>query len=264
MNPWFLVECALLKHEKLAKLPNDSARFGWFVVLAEAKLQRKPGRFASEAHFRLVMGRHARFLKAYVSAKLLDRVGDEIHVHDWQRHQWAAAKAQQRETGGGHSEDTGETKVGQKVDASRAVSVPVSVDPSNDEEELTSEGGAGGNHAAVFAFLAQHGAYIRPESGLGQRLYGLIDRRGEPAVLAEAEDMASIEPVMSDRQWVLGLENGLEQIPSGRKSIAEAIEEEHQARSDARYERMVTRRVEWFRQTGKWDEAWGPKPEAVA
>jgi hypothetical protein len=126
----------------------------------------------------------------------------------------------------------------------------------------TDEGVQG--EAAVFAFLAQHGAAIRPDAPLGRRLYGLMDRRGADAVLREAQDMTKVENVMSDRQWVLGLENGLEAIPSGRKSVDEALVEEAQARNDARYARMVERRLEWFQNTGRWDEAWGPMPEPVA
>lgn len=126
----------------------------------------------------------------------------------------------------------------------------------------TDEGVQG--EAAVFAFLAQHGAAIRPDAPLGRRLYGLMERRGPEAVLKEAEDMAKVENVMSDRQWVLGLENGLEAIPSGRKSVDEALEEETKARNDARYERMVQRRLEYYRNTGTWPEEWGEKPAGVS
>ncbi len=117
---------------------------------------------------------------------------------------------------------------------------------------------------AVWTFLAQHGAYIRPDAPLGRRLVGLLERRGAEAVMAEAVTMAKAEAVMSDRQWVLGLENGMERVPSGRISVDAAVKEENEARSDARYERMVARRIEWSRETGKWPEEWGEKPEVVA
>lgn len=118
--------------------------------------------------------------------------------------------------------------------------------------------------AAVFAFLAQHGAAIRPDAPLGRRLLGLVERRGAEAVMTEAVEMTKVENVMSDRQWVLGLENGLEAIPSGRKTADEAVQEETQVRNDARYQRMVERRLEWYRQTGKWPADWGPMPEGSA
>lgn len=131
------------------------------------------------------------------------------------------------------------------------------------EEVGTDEGVQG--EAAVFAFLAHHGAAIRPDAPLGRRLYGLMDRRTPEAVLAEAEEMAKIEAVMSDRQWVLGLENGLELIPSKRITVDEALAEEAKARNDAKYERMMERRIEWYRNTGKWDEEqWGTKPAELA
>jgi hypothetical protein len=116
---------------------------------------------------------------------------------------------------------------------------------------------------AVWTFLAQHGAYIRPDGALGRRLVGLLERRGAEAVMTEAVSMAKADPVMSDRQWVLGLENGMERVPSGRVSVDAAIKEENEARNDARYERMVARRIEWFRESGKWDDSWGDKPDGI-
>lgn len=126
------------------------------------------------------------------------------------------------------------------------------------------QGEVDAGEAGVFAFLAQHGAAIRPDAPLGRRLLGLIERRGSEAVAKEAEDMAKVEPMMSDRQWVLGLENGLEAIPSGRKTADEAVAEETQVRNDARYQRMIERRLEWYRQTGKWPADWGPMPTGSA
>jgi hypothetical protein len=248
---WITLECGLDDHEKIAGLPGDAARYGWVRTLLEAKLQRHPGTFASAKHFRHVMGRHGRYLPAYLAAGLLEEMDGRLTVHDWQRHQWAGTKAHQRETLGGPAKDKPRTNGGPEQDPSRAVPVPVYV-------SVLEEGVQG--EAAVFAFLAQHGAAIRPDAPLGRRLYGLMDRRGADVVLKEAEQMATVENVMSDRQWVLGLENGLEAIPSGRKSADDAVEEEAKVRSDVRYDRMVTRRLEWFRSTGKWDEAWGPEP----
>jgi len=149
--------------------------------------------------------------------------------------------------------------------ARSALSTSTSISSSNDGEGVVGETT---DERQVFAYLAQHGAAIRPDAPLGRRLLGLMERRGVEAVLAEAAEMAKVESVMSDRQWVLGLENGLEAIPSGRKTPEEAVAEEAEARNEARsaqvYARMQQRRLEWYRQTGQWDQAWGPKPEAVA
>src|SRR5688500_19324811 len=95
--PWITLDCHLPDHPKMAELPSDAARYGWIVVLTQAKLQRKPGQFANLRHFKEVMGRHARHLHAFEAAGLMDRAGDALVVHDWQRHQWAVAKERQRE-----------------------------------------------------------------------------------------------------------------------------------------------------------------------
>jgi hypothetical protein len=129
------------------------------------------------------------------------------------------------------------------------------------EQVGTDEGVQGED--AVWTFLAQHGAYVRPDSPLGIRLIGLMERRGAEAVMTEAQAMAKIEDKMSDRQWVLGLENGMERVPSGRISVDAAIAEEQEARNDARYERMVQRRIEQYRYTGIWHAEWGEKPEGI-
>lgn len=251
MPLWITVDCELGKHPKMAALPNDSARYGWLLTLLEAKKQRHPGTFASANHFRLVMGRHGRFLNDYVAAKLIDRgTGGSLLVHDWQRHQWAVSKAQQR----GQGVDTNETSEGQEVDVSRAVSVSVPVDV------LEMEGVQGEEEPDLFAFLAQHGAFIRPESGFGIRLLGLVDRRGIEVVLEAAKAMDTGER-LSDRQWVFGLEKALEAIPS--PPMEELLPAED-TKSKRIYERMVQRRLEWFRSGGKWDPEWGPEPTGAA
>ena len=146
---WIAVDTGLGNHHKMAHLPSDAARWGWLLTLCEAKEQRKPGTFASEVHFRYVLARHGKYLPDYIKAGLLDKSEDgTLTVHDWQKHQWAAAKAAQREdipkTPLGHSEDIPKTIEGQKEDASRAVSVPVLVD-------VTTEGVQGEPFPAIDA-----------------------------------------------------------------------------------------------------------------
>jgi hypothetical protein len=95
---WITLDVGLPKHPKVAELPNDSARFGWIAVLCEAKMQRKPGVFASARHFREVVGRFAKHLPSYEAAGLLERDEDgTLRVHDWERHQWAVRQAKHRE-----------------------------------------------------------------------------------------------------------------------------------------------------------------------
>lgn len=124
---WISVDCRLPDHPKIAELPNDSARWGWLVVLLRAKEQRRPGTFTSLRHFKEVMGRHAKHLPAYETGGLLEVHDDgSLVVHDWQRYQWAAEKQRTRD---GQSPDISRTNDGQEKDsrAGNVVPVPVSV-----------------------------------------------------------------------------------------------------------------------------------------
>lgn len=101
--PHVMVEAGVGKNSKLAALPSDTARLGYFyVVLGEAKLQRPAGRFASRGLWREVAGRFARFLPDYLKAGLMHeaptpcgrcclRFGETppgtLLVHDWHLHQ---------------------------------------------------------------------------------------------------------------------------------------------------------------------------------
>lgn len=129
------------------------------------------------------------------------------------------------------------------------------------EQVGTDEGVQGED--AVFTFLAQHGAFIREDAPLGRRLLMLMDRRTPEAVLAEATTMATDAPVMSDRQWVLGLENALEKIPTGRVAPEKIMDEFQEKRSNGIFDRMQARRIEEYGYTGKWHDEWGPKPEGI-
>lgn len=108
----------------------------------------------------------------------------------------------------------------------------------------------------LFSFIARQGAAIRPDSPLGLRLIGLIDRRGIDVVMRLAEAMAT-DGKLSDRQWALGLENALEKIPDGRQA---EVDEADRKRAERRASEQWTRRVEAFQFTGKWDPAWGDPP----
>jgi hypothetical protein len=160
MPLWITVDCELGNHPKMAALPNDSARYGWILTLTEAKKQRTPGTFASANHFRHVMGRHGRFLNDYIKAKLIDKADDDtLLVHDWRRHQWAVSKAQQRETSGGQDEDIEGTLGGLQEDASRAVSVSVSLPVL----EGDTEGGPGETADAAVSLHRRTGTFPSPK-----------------------------------------------------------------------------------------------------
>ncbi len=252
---WITVDTKLGNHPKMAALPSDAARYGWILTLLEAKEQRTPGTFASEKHYRHVMPRHGRFLPDYIKAGLIDLDDDgTLHVHDWQRHQWSVAKAKQR----GHDEDIGETSEGQKEDASRAVPVYVS---NNVEEEGPREPERPDDEA-VFSAIAKAGAYVRPESGMGRRIIGLVGRRGADVVLAELAEMVKVGGQLSDRQIVFGLEERLEPVRPPKPEPAPV--QEGPSQGDRIYERMHARRLERYHATGEWPEEWGEKPKEAS
>jgi hypothetical protein len=90
--------------------------------------------------------------------------------------------------------------------------------------------GVSEDEVRVFAFLAKVGAAIRPDSGFGRRILGLIERRGVEDVLRQAGLMSRGER-LSDRQWVFGLEEALEAVPNGRDAQkAERAEDERRLR----------------------------------
>lgn len=110
-DPHVLISSRLPDHEKIIGLPSDSARFGFVVVLCEARRQRPPGRFASRLVLAHLLGRYARWIPAYLRAGLLheapalcercrSRVGGisdgTIVVHDWPDHQLRRAAAERQ------------------------------------------------------------------------------------------------------------------------------------------------------------------------
>lgn len=105
----------------------------------------------------------------------------------------------------------------------------VDVGPSEDAFGVSED------EARVFGFLSRY-VSIRPDSGFGRRVLGLIERRGAEDVLRQAGVMARGEK-LSDRQWVFGLEDALEAVPSGKEArVSERAEDEaraHQRRLDA-------------------------------
>lgn len=119
--------------------------------------------------------------------------------------------------------------------------------------------GVSDDEARVFSFLARFGASIRPDSGFGRRLLGLIERRGVEEVLKAASPMAR-NGAMSDRQWVFGLEDALEATPSAKDA---RVAETAQKTSDRIFQRMMERRVEHYRASGEWPADWGPLPREL-
>jgi hypothetical protein len=107
-EPWIKVKIGIRRSGKLAGLVNDSARYGWVLVLVESKVQRRMGTFDNRAHFVEVMGRYGRFLDDYVGQTLLEIApalcdecrrrnrglkAGQLVVHDYLREQRDATNA---------------------------------------------------------------------------------------------------------------------------------------------------------------------------
>lgn len=166
----------------------------------------------------------------------------------------------------GSRRDAARASVAQRTYNGRSTNVSESgysrSEPSLDRAEPSRDNArVDGDEGELFALIAKGGAFIRPDSPLGIRLLGLVDRRGAKVVLEEARKLT---PPMSDRQWVLGLENRLERIPTGTDARADDLDDERAKRNERVQRDMWKRRVEVYRHTGQWDEAWGAPPEAVA
>ena len=139
----------------------------------------------------------------------------------------------------------------------RAKTEPTPARPSNGFEPLSAivprvelpgpseaDFGVSEDEARVFEFLSRY-VSIRPESGFGRRVLGLIERRGAEEVLRQAGVMARGDK-LSDRQWVFGLEDALEAVPSGKEAhAADRAEDErraHARRLEATRERTAAER----------------------
>ncbi len=263
---WITVDTKLGKHPKMAALPNDAARYGWLLTLCEAKEQSRAGTFATANHFAHVMGRHGRFLDAYIKAGLLDNGPDgTLLVHDWQRHQWAAAKEKQR----GHSEDISRTLEGQEKDlarvyvsgASRPVPVPVYV--SSSTEGVQGEPWPNLDPEAQTFLEGLTGRQIRQA---GDKQLAEYDRQiadhGLVKVVSAYQRVArALGPTPTATQLVWSGRKVLEPFVDPR-DVADAEKSTEPTHGDRIYGRMHARRLERYQQSGVWLPEWGEPPSA--
>lgn len=233
---WIALDCDLPEHPKFAALPSDAARYSWIVILTRAKRQSKPGQFASEAHFREVVHRHAKYLAHYLSTRLLERHEDgSLAVHDWQQYQWKAAKERQRE-------DNGETNTGQTEDKKRtsrarsAVPVPVPVDVSSSSGVV--KGDDDEPEFPLLQWLAKHGCYVAPGNGYHRQLITAVERHGAPAVERMFDKLSRAGVVDGDiKGFVFGATDNLNPKPNLRALSEADREDEAKAAFDRRVER---------------------------
>jgi|SRR3990167_1541617 len=230
--PWIAIDVNLAEHPKMLALPSDVARYGWVLTLCAAKRQKRPGQFASELHYGGVLHRHAKYLPDYCRVGLLERHEDgSLHVHDWQRYQWAATKARQREdrseTSEGHGEDSR---------AGNAVPVPVPVRSST-------EGGPGEPLAALelspalLLYEKLHGRI--PGNWEVRELHSLVDHHDSEnvsaAIEAEYQADSSLKSFLGRvrrRLEALGLERD-RQAAQGREDAEVAYVQELAAKAAA-------------------------------
>lgn len=164
-KPWIAVQADVRSNAKLTELPNDTARYGYFVALGEAKLHGRKGSL-TPGQWRELMGRFARYQGAYVDRGLLHIAPDycqgesrerclrgrgpfepgTIVIHDWPEHQrehavrQASYRHKKRHSGDGDSDppsDVG-SDVGSDI-SSRALSLSMSdVSPAETESSVPS------------------------------------------------------------------------------------------------------------------------------
>lgn len=70
-EPWIKLKIGFARSDKIAQLPDDSAKLGWVHALLAAKTQRRMGVFVSRAHLVDLLGRRGEYYDAYVAAGLL-------------------------------------------------------------------------------------------------------------------------------------------------------------------------------------------------
>lgn len=122
-EPWIKVKIGIFRSGKIAGLPNDTARLGWFKALVESKVQRRMGVYDNRAHFVEVIGRFGKYFDQYVAQTLVEIAPDlcveckrrnrglrrgQVVVHDFLREQRdptnADRQADYRATHGGRDE----------------------------------------------------------------------------------------------------------------------------------------------------------------
>jgi hypothetical protein len=276
--PWGKLDDSLYDHPKLDELPPAMrlACVGLWAVSISWCNRRLTDGHVPKGRIRL-LGGTIQQAEALVSVRLFDKEADGYRVHDFldfndsreyvmsRRAKDAERQRVQRESKQESQRDTARTSsVTPHVSPSPArgrvpgPSSPVPALPGpTDTHTARDDDPVSEEETDLFAYLAQRGAFIRPESPFGQRLLGLIDRRGVERVMQTAKEIYTGEP-LSDRQWVFGLEKALEAIPS---PPMEELPVDN--KPSPIFDRMMSRRLEYFRSTGTWPDEWGEKPEGL-
>ncbi len=211
--PAILVTVNVRKSGKLAALPSDTARLGFFyVVLPEAKQADTPGQFVSVAHFKELAGRFARYADDYLRVGILERAGKlcercaprwtglkagSLVVHDWHDHQYDPRKLERQHAYQERLDD---------------------LDPGDDEPEFLTE------------YLTQNprvsDAISDEKPGVSDAISDAIsDADSRAQVRGGAPDRVGPDASNTERRTTNGISSGEDRSPSGaREDIAALLE----------------------------------------
>jgi hypothetical protein len=283
--PWGKLDDSLYDHPKLDELPPAMrlACVGLWAVSISWCNRRLTDGHVPKGRIRL-LGGTIQQAEALVSVRLFDKEADGYRVHDFldfndSREYVMSRRAKDAERQRLARDAKMESQGVSQRDTARTPGVTPSVSPSpargrvpGPSSPVPALPGPTDTHTArdddpvseeetdLFAYLAQRGAFIRPESPFGQRLLGLIDRRGVERVMQTAKELYT-GARHSDREWVFGLEKALEAIPSPPMEALPEGPSPSEMRSQRVQEQAAARRLEYFKMTGLWDPNFGPEPE---
>lgn len=87
MSIWFKCDARFHKDPKILKLPNDTARFAFLMIIGEAKYVRSGGMFDDRQHLEACLPtQYHDSIDALIDAGLLVRRGKKIAIKAWS--QW--------------------------------------------------------------------------------------------------------------------------------------------------------------------------------
>jgi hypothetical protein len=190
-EPWVKVKIGARRSGKIAGLPSDAARLGYFYTLLEAKVQRVMGVFDCRAHFVEVLGRFGRYLPDYLAAGLLheapalcpeckrrhrDAKRGQIIVHDYLREQRDPTNAdRQAAWRGAHGDDenNADRNGDERDNVTPSVTGSVTAYPG---VTVTADSRARGTTATgtTTGTTTERGS-TEPSTGGGARTVGLVD-----------------------------------------------------------------------------------------
>lgn len=241
-EPWVKVKVGLVKSDKVAGLPNGDARWGWVKALAEAKLQRRMGVFASRRHLADLLGPEGRYVRDYVRVGLAhdvpeadeawpenctdrrcdryyreDTTPGEVVIHDFRLEQRDPTNADRQERfsnarrNGAPNAPSNAPVTGRSRALSPSLTPSLSPSLTGDEPYQVADEGPEG---PVLSWLAARRIGIVPDGrGFHRKLVLLVERHGAERV-TEALSSVIDGGAKGERAVIFGAENVLDPVPS--------------------------------------------------